>query len=102
MTPARLHATDQPGRLRLEGAVEIATVRSLWQQSGQLLPRPDRVVIDLGGVTRADSAGLALLIHWTREQRHHGGSVEFVNIPEQMQAIARVSGVDTILPLQRA
>lgn len=87
------------GGLRLDGELGFATARSLWQEADDYLPATGAVTIDLGGVTRADSAGVALLIHWTRIQRDHGGVVEFVNIPAQMRSIARVSGVDGILPL---
>ncbi len=99
MSEARLTAADGPGQLRLEGDLGFSTVRDLWQQAGQLLPREGLMCVDLAGVTRADSAGVALLIHWTCEQQRLGGRIEFVNIPAQMQAIAGVSGVDVILPL---
>lgn len=99
MTEARLTATERPEQLRLEGELGFGSVRSLWRQATELLPREGLVTIDLDGVSRADSAGVALLIHWTREQRRLGGGIGFVNIPDQMHAIARVSGVDLILPL---
>ncbi len=102
MSQARLIAEDGAGHLRLEGELGFATVRAIWQQASELLPHDGLVSVDLAGVTRADSAGVALLIHWTREQQRPGAGIEFVNIPAQMQAIARVSGVDAILPLVAA
>lgn len=99
MSTARLHASERGDRLRLEGQVDFTTARSLWQEGTALLSGDGSVTIDLAGVTRADSAGVALLIHWTRQQRELGGRIEFANIPDQMLALARVSGVDTILPL---
>ena len=102
MSEARLTAANGAGQLRLEGELGFGSVRDLWQQAGELLPREGLVCVDLAGVTRADSAGVALLIHWTREQQRLGGRIEFVNIPAQMQAIAGVSGVDAILPLVAA
>lgn len=99
MTQARLSAANGAGQLCLEGELGFGSIRALWQQAGSLLPRNHPVSVDLAGVTRADSAGVALLIHWTREQQRLGGRIEFVNIPAQMQAIAGVSGVDAILPL---
>ncbi|MFV8835896.1 STAS domain-containing protein [Aquisalimonas sp.] len=97
MSAGRLSRVD--GGLRLEGELGFATARLLWQEAAEHLPVAGTVTVDLAGVTRADSAGVALLIHWTRIQRDHGGGVEFVNIPAQMRSIARVSGVDGILPL---
>lgn len=98
MSKGRLSRADGSG-LRLEGELGFATARALWRDAADYLPAAGTVSIDLAGVTRADSAGVALLIHWTRIQRDHGGGVEFVNIPVQMRSIARVSGVDGILPL---
>ena len=99
MSKAQLTAANGGEQLRLDGELGFGSVRDLWQQAADLLPRDGLVSVDLAGVTRADSAGVALLIHLTREQQRLGGRIEFVNIPVQMQAIAGVSGVDAILPL---
>jgi phospholipid transport system transporter-binding protein len=58
-----------------------------------------RLRVDLAGVTRADSAGLALLVEWLRESEIAGNSIEFVNVPAQLLSIARVCGLDDILAL---
>ena len=58
----------------------------------------DRVVIDLSGVTRSDSSGLALLVHWFRLGKSQSISVEFHNIPQNMMALAMVSNLDDVLP----
>ena len=53
----------------------------------------------LKGVTRADSAGLALLLEWLRRSERAGCSISFVNVPEQLMSIARICGLEGILPL---
>jgi phospholipid transport system transporter-binding protein len=55
-------------------------------------------VVDLAGVRRIDSAGLALLVEWLRQAQHKGISIHFENIPSQMWAIAAVCGLEEILP----
>ena len=60
------------------------------------------ISIDLAGVTRSDSAGLALLIEWLRESERLGKTITFMNMPAQMQSIARVCGLDGILPADTA
>lgn len=55
--------------------------------------------VDLAGVTRSNSAGLALLIEWLRSARRHGREIAYLNCPARMLATARVSGLDRILPL---
>jgi len=93
--------TGGDGGLRLSGALSFATVRDLLDRFGELPDARGSIRIDLAQVTRADSAGVALLIEWMRLARAAGREIVFVNIPAQMLAIARVSGLDQILPLQR-
>lgn len=91
-----------PALLQVSGELSFATVPALLEQGAALLAgRGDRIRLDLGGVTRADSAGLALLIEWLRLARRRRAEVEFSNIPPQMLAIARVSGIEDVLPLAR-
>jgi len=61
-----------------------------------------RISIDLAGVTRSDSAGLALLVEWLRESDRLGKTITFLNMPVQMQSIARVCGLEAILPADTA
>jgi len=51
-------------------------------------------------VVRADSAGLALLVEWMRAARRAGRPLRYRAIPPQMLAIARVSSLDQVLPLE--
>ena len=56
------------------------------------------MVVDLAGVRRIDSAGLALLVEWLRQAQCKGISIHFENIPSQMRAIVTVCGLEEILP----
>ncbi|WP_258868027.1 lipid asymmetry maintenance protein MlaB [Alkalilimnicola ehrlichii] len=51
---------------------------------------------------RADSAGLALLVEWTRVAQMQGQDIRFVKMSPQMQAIAEVSGLQDVLPFSAA
>ena len=53
--------------------------------------------IDLAGVTRAESAGLALLLEWQRVAEQRGTTIAYVNMPAQMQSMAAVCGLEEIL-----
>jgi len=92
---------DGPGRYLLAGVLSFETVPSLWRRSEALLQGVPELKLDLKGITRTDSAGLALLVEWTRLARQRGIRISFLNIPPQVLAIARVSGLDDILPLSR-
>ena len=86
------------GRYLVSGPLQFRTVAETRRQGLRLLSAHPELVLDLGGVTRADSAGLALLIEWMREARHQRVQVHFENIPDQLLAIARASQLDKFLP----
>lgn len=89
------------GRIRLRGEMTFGTVRDIWEQSQGSFNARGEIIVDLHGVERADSAGLALLVEWMRAARRRQIDIRFLNMPAQMLAIARVSSLDQILPLGR-
>jgi len=85
------------GRGRLSGPLTFATVPQLFQQGRQLFADSNNLQLDLAGVERSDSAGLALLVSWVRLAQQHGGTITFLNVPQQLLGLARVGGVDQVL-----
>jgi phospholipid transport system transporter-binding protein len=55
--------------------------------------------VDLGGVTRADSAALALLLQLAREARAAGRELRCARAPEQLRRLAGFFGVTDVLAL---
>ena len=100
MPQARIE-TGAKGRVEIHGDLNFASVALLWNTIRQCLREGDALDIDLSHVERSDSAGLALLVECLRHARQSGKTIRFFNIPAQMLAIARVSGLDQVLPLQR-
>lgn len=88
------------GRWLLEGELGFASVPAVLESSAKGLTDSREIQVDLKGVTRADSAGLALLVEWLRESEHAGKVITFTNVPEQLLAIARLCGLDEILSFQ--
>ena len=91
--PARLEAAGEG--LRLAGPLTFETVPALVAAQ----PRHPGKDIDLGGVSHADSAGLALLLEWLASAAAAGEPLAYHNLPDQLSAIARVSNLTTLLPL---
>ncbi len=56
-----------------------------------------RVEVDLTGVDRADSAGLALLVGFVAATRAAQVTLTFRGVPERLRAIARISEVEDLL-----
>ena len=87
------------GRFLLAGELSFATAAQALARGSELFGKAPQLVLDLSSVTHTDSAGLALLVEWLRMARHRKQTITFRNIPEQMMAIARVSSLEDILPL---
>ena len=88
------------GTVVVRGPLSFATVPDAWRLSRELLGGGPRLVVDLSGVTRADSAGVALLVEWLRAARARGLELRLRGIPEQMQAIATATRLDALLPVE--
>ena len=98
MAAAQLQKGELEGRFRLVGELSFDTVPQLIEQAAAVFPDCPELEVDLGGVRRSDSAGLALLIEWVRQARAVDQTIRLVNMPEQMRDIVRVSGLDNVLP----
>jgi len=87
------------GTVTLRGSLGFAEARALTERAGELFAGRQRVCVDLSHVERGDSAGVALLLEWCRAAHQAGCELHYRNLPEPLGAIARVCGVDTLLPL---
>ena len=85
----------------VSGELNMQTVPAISRTANsQLLGLQGKVSIDLSAVSRADSAGLALLIDWLRIAKQNQYSIAFRNLPKQLQQIAAVSELEDILPTE--
>jgi phospholipid transport system transporter-binding protein len=99
MTDSRISQQD-PQHFLVEGELNMVTVPTLLQaMASQFPPSGSEAHIDLAGVTRSDSAGLALLVEWLRLAKTRNIRLQFHNLPPQLRDIARVSDLLTLLPL---
>jgi phospholipid transport system transporter-binding protein len=87
------------GGYRLFGELVFDTVSGVLRSSERLFEGADELVIDLADVSRADSAGLALLMEWVKRADLKKKSIKYNNMPEKLLNIARVSTVEDLLPL---
>ena len=84
-------------RMIVSGPVTLANAAALLEEGRRHLADGVQTV-DLGEVSDMDSALLALLLAWLREARQHERSLAFANLPESLRTIARLYGVDRLLP----
>ena len=88
----------------IAGELSFATVlKALDGARGALAAGPNTAStafeVDLSGVTRADSAGLALLLELSREARAAGRELKCLGAPEQLRRLAGFFGVTEVLAL---
>ncbi len=92
---AKLSLTEQsPGYFSVEGNLTFASIDKKTLQSFKFLKGIDTICIDLAKVGTTDSAGLALMIEWIKQSRMIRAQLRFKNIPEQLLALAKLSGFD--------
>ncbi len=84
--------------MTLSGPVTLANAASVLDEGRQHLAEGVRTV-DLGEVTDLDSALLALVLAWLRDARAAQRELAFANVPESLQTLSRLYGVEALLPL---
>jgi phospholipid transport system transporter-binding protein len=98
VTPASIAATGEDALL-VSGDLVFSTVGGLLERAGPMLATARNPVVDLASVVNCDSAGLALLLEWVAVGARAGKRVRFLNLPQAMAGIARLSNADTLLPM---
>jgi len=84
------------GRCVLQGPVTMANATQVLEESARVFSG-DRIVVDLAGVTEVDSAAVSLLLEWRRRARAANRTVEFENVPVNLQSLAELYGVSELL-----
>lgn len=84
----------------LSGELSFAQVpAALVQARAAVESGQGPVELDLSGVTRVDSAGLALLLELARIARGRGRELRCAHAPEQLQRLAEFFGLSPLLAL---
>ncbi len=98
MNEVRIEARGE-GRFEVSGELSFDNVPALLRESVEHFEAGKALEIDLGGIVRADSAGIALLLEWTRRARCAGKTIRFLRVPTQMLSIIEVSDLEGLLPI---
>lgn len=85
------------GRFALDGEVTFDTAERILRASETPFGQYTRIEVDFSGVTRSDSAGLALLLEWITWANHTVREIRFTSMPERIVAIAKTTEVDHLL-----
>ena len=85
------------GHCVLSGVLDFHTTRTALERVRPVIEQQTRVEIDLGAVSSANSAGLALLIECQALASLHQHQVQFSNIPEGLLQLADVCEVNGLI-----
>jgi len=85
------------GRFALSGDMSFETANQILKSSESLFRQHAALEIDLSGVGKADSAGLALMLEWKAQAGQCGASIQFIGIPKSLLAVARTSEVSDLI-----
>jgi len=86
--------------LRLEGPLDAAQAPRLKERLAELVAsgRPD-VVLDMGAVTRVDSAGLAALVCALKAARARGGDAVLASLTPSVRAVVELTRLHRIFAI---
>jgi phospholipid transport system transporter-binding protein len=85
------------GKFVLQGDMSFDTANTILHNSESQFARHASLDIDLSGVERADSAGLALLLEWKSQALSRRADIRFHSIPESLLAIAKTCEVEDLI-----
>ncbi|MGE5641261.1 MAG: lipid asymmetry maintenance protein MlaB [Clostridia bacterium] len=88
-------------RMVVGGPVTLANIAVVLEEGRRHLDEGVRVV-DLSEVTQLDSSLLAALLAWLRHARAKEAELAFTSLPDGLRTIARLYGVDGLLPVSRS
>lgn len=85
------------GCFAVTGDMSFDTADSILRASDGKFGKHASLEIDLTGVERADSAGLALLLEWKAQARKRDAGIRFAGVPKSLLAIAKTSEVGDLI-----
>jgi phospholipid transport system transporter-binding protein len=84
-------------RIVVGGPVTLSNVTRIVEEGRRHLEEGVQT-IDLSEVTEMDSSLLAAMLSWLRDAKTREHELTFTNLPDALLTIARLYGVDGLLP----
>ncbi|WP_430390872.1 STAS domain-containing protein [Dyella sp. 20L07] len=86
-----------PEGVRVSGTLTFANAASALDSISAAVARDGRHLLDLGGVTHSDSAGLACVLAVLADAAKQGRKLTVRNMPEGMHLLASVCEVEGLM-----
>ena len=100
----KIEFNDDGCVIRLSGELDHHSVGGIRNVIDEKLIdyRPPLVVIDLGGVSFTDSAGLGLILGRYARIKDYGGTLELCCVSEEFMKILRLAGTEKLMRITPA
>ena len=94
---------DPANVLPLEGEIDLhASPRLERALNSMIRKRPDRVIVDMSGVTFIDSSGLAVLICAMQDVQNYGGKFSLSGIGPGLRSIFEMARLDQVFLIDQS
>ena len=97
MSEPRPAFVERDGHYHVTGPLVFDTVLEMLPMSAGWRVGTGPIVVDLAGVDRADSAGLALLIEWLRAADAARRPLNYANVPPALRTLIDVSDLGGVI-----
>lgn len=87
---------SQPPRLTLHGELDRETLVAFWDVRKTLMAGV--TCLDVSGLARVDSSGLALLVHLREEASQQGTSLTIAGITDRLRTLIALYNLQDIIP----
>ena len=94
--PVRIDEAS-PGSVRVSGELTFGNAAASLKAINDAVGRDGRSVLDLSGVTRSDSAGLACVLAVLAQAAERGHRLSVQNMPQNMHLLASVCEVEGLM-----
>jgi phospholipid transport system transporter-binding protein len=85
--------------VRVGGELGFQNAGDAVARTGELFAGNADVTVDLGGLARADSATLGVLLIWAAAAAVRGVRLRFANVPPGLKALAHLCDAEPLLGL---
>ena len=83
---------------RVSGELQLDTAEHYKTRGRHLIDASSRSVeVDLGGLGKANSVSVAVMVGWLRHASLNGKSIVFVNMSQDLRKIIEFSGLSQLL-----
>lgn len=91
---------NKKGQWLVIGEVNFDNVPKFYKMGYDIISENKELIFDLHDVVAIDNSGLALLTAWARFAKQLGKSIYFVNLSGKLLDMAKLSGLENILPIR--